>query len=249
MGGTPTCAIATLYSAQNIKMPCAFGRHLIASAAREQLTMSSFYGQAANRQSRSRSSTSVRLGVQSGNRLSGSIRTTQVSTGTRRPAITYSPGMYLRDHPEAPLLVHTSDDDLDAGGTDDLYSGELTLSPVDSSSHPATSSPVITPRPDARQTPFVTPHAHHTPPGLPLRVVNRPELSALLQQQQATLEAILSNQKSMQEKQSEMESKLFDLEKKISSPPSAASASSDNSSGKRKQVVTRDLSVSTSCII
>ena len=53
----------------------------------------------------------------------------------------------------------------------------------------------------------------------------------------------------MQEKQSEMESKLFDLEKKISSPPSAASTSSDNSSGKRKQVVPRDLSVSTSCVI
>lgn len=89
-----------------------------------------------------------------------------------------------------------------------------------------------------------------TPTGPSSRFFNRSkDLSALLQQQQATLETILSNQKSMEEKQVKMESKLIDLEKRIATPQSTSLSSNScksnqSTNGKRKQIICRDLSVS-----
>ena len=89
-----------------------------------------------------------------------------------------------------------------------------------------------------------------TPTGPPSKFFNRSkDLSALLQQQQATLETILSNQKSMEEKQVKMESKLIDLEKRIATPQSTSLSSNScksnqSTNGKRKQIICRDLSVS-----
>ena len=65
-----------------------------------------------------------------------------------------------------------------------------------------------------------------TPTGPPSRFFNHSkDLLASLQQQQATLETILSNQKSMEEKQVKMEPKLIDLEKRIATPQSTSLSS------------------------
>ena len=48
----------------------------------------------------------------------------------------------------------------------------------------------------------------------------------------------------MEQKQLQMESNILDLEKMISSPSSTSSKCSQSHNGKRKQVVSRDLSVS-----
>ena len=70
------------------------------------------------------------------------------------------------------------------------------------------------------------------------------DVLSMLQQQQGLLQKVINNQKSLEEKHTKMEAMFANLEEQVrrdATPPSSSSTSSD---GKRKRVVTRELSVS-----
>ncbi len=70
--------------------------------------------------------------------------------------------------------------------------------------------------------------------------VKKYNIVSILQEQQGLLHKVIKNQKSLETKTSLLEKKLLDLEKKqISTSPSSSSVG-----GKRKRIVTSELSVS-----
>ena len=94
-----------------------------------------------------------------------------------------------------------------------------------------------------------------TPTGRPLanrsqssRIrVNDSSIITMLQEQQALLQEVLSTQKTMTEKQLEMDKELCMLKQKIENEESTVTSSgcsSSGASGKRKRTVSRTLSVS-----
>ena len=151
------------------------------------------------------------------------------TTSSSRPM--YGPGMRLRDHP--PIEEHYDDlsDDEVFDGRSSYVTNDSETSSYHSGGTPSSSFlslPVSHTYGDG-----VTPTSWH-----PRNA--RGELRALLQQQ-ATLDTILQNQSSMQRKQSELEIKLTELERKVSTE-SPSSSSSSGSSRKRKQIISRELS-------
>ena len=89
----------------------------------------------------------------------------------------------------------------------------------------------------------------YTPPALcnpaPFHVVREEsEVHTLLQQQQVLLLRILDNQTIIENKQSSFESRLTELEKKVSTPVDLNDSSEISGTEKRKCVASRSLSVS-----
>ena len=202
--------------------------------------MSSFYGKRSGKR-----------------RLDGNITSQEQSRRSLQP--TYKQGMSLRDLSASPVSTFQSnlmdfyfDEAPDESGAlieeNIIIPGSSVSLSVGSSSSisDSASSSYCTPQ----CTPVTGETVHSTltqvtTSGPHSRLNYRTDFTALLQQQ-ATIETILCNQKSMEQKQLQMESKILDLEKMISSPPSSStsSKSSQSHNGKRKQVVSRDLSVS-----
>ena len=83
---------------------------------------------------------------------------------------------------------------------------------------------------------FTTPSGH----GLP----RRQALTSLLQEQQATLQCLLEGQTSIQQAQLALNERVLNIEKQMSSSHQATVQSSSPLPGKRKNLVTRELSVS-----
>ena len=71
----------------------------------------------------------------------------------------------------------------------------------------------------------------------------RTDLCTLLQQQQGVLMYILNNQAAMEEKHAQFKAKLKDIEQKLNPHVSVSNDSPISSSGKRKWVVSRVLTV------
>lgn len=71
----------------------------------------------------------------------------------------------------------------------------------------------------------------------------RPDIRSLLQDQQAMLQRILSKQEAFETRQLQLETRLTKIESAQSSVASTSTCSSDGT-GKRKQTVSRGLSVS-----
>ena len=67
---------------------------------------------------------------------------------------------------------------------------------------------------------------------------------SMLQQQQATLQSILAGQQVIQEKQAVLERKVSDIEREMSTSQATSSDANSSPPEKRKQIVSRELSVS-----
>ena len=197
----------------------------------------SFYGRS-NRESIPRTARSTPTQLRSSN-FSGNTPPTP-----QQRVDTYGPGMYLEDHPSS--SSHASDEEF-SFDTPRSNSGKG----YTNSSHGSSFYMLNTPSSDRRRiSPTGREISQNTTPTGP-RTAGREtfhrrnpdfDLQAMIQQQQATLETILTNQKSIQTKQSQMEVKLRDLEAKFNTPQPALS--SPPKSGKRKQTVTHEISVS-----
>ena len=178
------------------------------------------------------------------------------------PGVEYGPNISLTDGTHVNIF-----DDLDIG--DEPFNLE---DPVDSQCHDEPQDPMFeTPHFQEKSTYMCTSRLRNPGPGpgsnsspgsfLPLAPTphnssfseerqapqstpnSRFDFRVMLQEQQGMLQTILSNQEVIQKKQSSFEERLVKLEEMRSSPTSATS-SSDGSASKRKQVVTRTLSVS-----
>lgn len=127
----------------------------------------------------------------------------------------YEPGMLLHDNPGASISCQT---DLELGPDFRSESDqENSMSP----SFRRISSPL-----------FSTPLSEETT-----------DLRALLQQQQGVVMRILSDQAAMEKKYAELEAKLRNIEEKVSTPAPVSSDCQTSSGGKRKRVISRDLTV------
>ena len=68
----------------------------------------------------------------------------------------------------------------------------------------------------------------------------------MLQQQQLILQRVLESQKTLEERQNSIEEKLANLQSQVNVLPPTVSPTASTSDGKRKRLVTRALSVSSS---
>lgn len=129
---------------------------------------------------------------------------------------TYEPGMRLLDHPcTAHRAKSVSENELDGSGS------ELALSPVTST-------------PSRRMY-------HSSSYDTPVSDQLSGDMRVLLQQQQGLLMEILRKQSAIEDRQTQFEAKLTELDRKISVP--VASDTSGSCGGKRKRTVNRSLSV------
>ena len=89
-----------------------------------------------------------------------------------------------------------------------------------------------------RQDPFVISHGGRDGGGI--------NFCSMLQEQQAMLQRILESQEALQDKHSQFEAKLAEIEQKceLAGTPSSSPSSDDSSNRKRKRTITRELSVS-----
>lgn len=147
----------------------------------------------------------------------------------------YQPGMVLQD--ALPLL---EDSDSDEGGVEAGYLHSTPPfnmeSPRPHMEPPRPHSGFYTPSNLATST--LQPCILATPPA-PSEIPTH--VTIMLQQQQGMLNQIIRKQEEIQKKQAEFQDKLTELESKVPSPNSS-NCSTDT--GKRKRVVSKDLSVS-----
>ena len=140
-----------------------------------------------------------------------------MSINASTSAHAYGPGMMLHDNPEN--LISLSD--RHAFGSEDKFNQENIISPP----YTGTSSPLSTTL-------------------LSQDMAERTDLRTLLQQLQGTLMCILNNQAVMEEKHAQLEANLKDIDQKLNTPASVSSDRPICSSGKRKRVVSRVVTVS-----
>lgn len=94
----------------------------------------------------------------------------------------------------------------------------------------------------------VTPRSHDVTPRSQFSA-NDDSIMALLQNQQTILQQVLQGQVNLENQQSQLQKRLNEVEKwRTESQTPVSSSSPDSSSGKRKRVVTRELTVSLLCI-
>ena len=139
----------------------------------------------------------------------------------------YRPGMFLEDRP--PLVSPAE------SGSDLDYGEEFSFRDPSPNSFGPTLSPAYEQQPNNAPL-FQTPVANRVPTS------NR-QIILLLQQQQAALKEVLDCQKKSNERQSNIEHELHDLQAKVDGISSQCSMDSEVDK-KRKRVVTRSLSVS-----
>lgn len=153
--------------------------------------------------------------------------------------LSYQPGMTLGDHPYGNVHLSSSESDYTSTPTNrsPLASADNSLNIIANTSHPD-------PYCGGVDTASSTQHSHG---GISHGAIYADtDICAMLQQQQAMLAQILQKQDELYKKQSLFESKLEQVESKL---PSPLAASLDCSTGKRKRVVSRALSVSLYVII